>query len=503
MQNKNNFISYIKKYFPSDKHKWKSFLMTALPVMLSSMVFALNAFVDNFMSTTIQGGNQALSYANTWTEIVVGIIGLTTVVGTTLFAQYLGLNNEQKVKEVICMRILFAVGIALIFSLPTWITPTGMVQLISGFDKNMDAFILDYSSSYILIITASWILNSIWFTLSMVLREKHHGGASFISSLISLVANICLNSIFVLWLDLGINYLAISTIIANILGLTYVVVYMVTKDRYILINPLKIFNISPEILKQFFSRSLSFIFFSVSSIAITVRFTIFNVAYPTGKIGPENYNIAAATVLGISGMFFNIFWNMFDSINANVAIYVGKHLGSNKFDEAQLNAKQLQGFNLILSFVLAGLLFIITWCIPYMTFMADGYKKGLLDVLGDTPNKQQIANDAVAYYLETVKETLWPLVFYMPMFIWFITRSKIIAAGGHTNIVAITEATASVLQLGWIAIIAYGFNKISTPLSFPLAYSIFFIADIPKLITYEIMIKKVDWVKNITEFTLS
>ncbi len=398
------------------------------------------------------------------------------------------------------MRILFAVGIAIIFALPTWITPSGMVKLISGFDEDLSQSIIDKSSSYILIITASWILNAIWYTISMVLREKHHGGASFISSLISLIANIVLNSIFVIWLNLGINFLAISTIIANILGLVYCIVYMIIKDRSILINPLKIFVISSEILKQFFSRSISFIGFSISSIAITIRFTVFNVIYPTGTIGDATYKISAATVLGISGMFFNIFWTMFDSINANVAIYVGKHLGSNNFDEAQLNAKQLQGFNMIVAFVLSSLLFILTWCIPYMTFMADGYKKELVDSL--TPEQQDAA---VTFYLETIKETLWPLVFYMPMFIWFITRSKIVAAGGHTNIVAITEAICSCCQLGWIAIIGYGINGgVTNPkLSFQVAYSIFFIADIPKLAIYEIMIKKVNWVKNITEFTLS
>ncbi len=82
-------------------------------------------------------------------------VALTTVVGTTLFAQYLGQNNETKVKEVINMRILFAVGISLIFALPTWITPKGMVKLISGFDDNLSLDIINKSSSYILIITAS------------------------------------------------------------------------------------------------------------------------------------------------------------------------------------------------------------------------------------------------------------------------------------------------------------------------------------------------------------
>ncbi len=496
-----NFSKRFKSYFPDSKHKWKSFLLTALPVMLSSMIFALNAFVDNFMSTNIAGGNQALSYANTWTEIEVGIIALTTVVGTTLFAQYLGLNDARKVREVINMRIIFAVGISLVFAIPTWITPSGMVKLISGFDDNLSTDIINKSSSYILIITASWILNAIWYTISMVLREKHYGGATFISSLISLVTNIVLNSIFVIWLNLGINYLAISTIIANILGLIYCIVYMVIKDRSILINPLKIFMISKEIFKQFFTRWLSFLFFSISSIAITIRFTLYNIIYPTGTIGNKTYEISAATVLGISGMFFNIFWTMFDSINANVAIYVGKHLGSNRFEEAQLNAKQLQGFNMIVAFVLSALLFILTWCIPYMTFMADGYKKGISNSgLSEAEMKQ-----AVSFYLETIKETLWPLVFYMPVFIWFITRSKVIAAGGHTNIVAITEAICSVCQLGWIAIIGYGINGgVTDPkLPFQLAYSIAFISDIPKVIIYEIMIKKVNWVKNITQFTLS
>ncbi len=110
------------------------FTMTALPVIFSSFIFSLNTFVDNFMSINIAGGNQALSYANAWTEIQLGIIAETTIIGTALFSQYLGKKDWAKVTEVINLRIIFSVVICLIFAIPCAAASQFMVKLVSGFD---------------------------------------------------------------------------------------------------------------------------------------------------------------------------------------------------------------------------------------------------------------------------------------------------------------------------------------------------------------------------------
>ena len=490
-------LNFLKSYFPDNKIVWKKYIFTSIPVILSAMVFALNAFVDNFMSTNIEGGNQALSYANTWTELEIGIISLTTIVGASIFSQYLGKKDFKSLKEIISFRIIFSTSIAILFAIPCVIAPKEMVLLISGFDEHIIQSALSNAIIYLRLITISWVLNAIWFTLSMILREKHHGIASFVSSLISLVLNIVLNSIFVFGCHFGIDFLAYSTIVANVISLSFVIIFIFLKDHELKINVLRMFFISSHILKQFFKRFSSFILLSIGSVLITIRFVVWNIGYPTGSIDNPEFYLSAANILGISGMFFNIFWTTLESVNANVNIYVGRELGNNNFDESIKNAKQLQGFHLIIATIMGLLLFALSFAIEQMTFLAEGYKLSLINNKQITD--QTLLNNAVAAFMSNLKYTLWPLAFFMPLFIWFITRSRVISSGGHTNIVSIVECTFSAIQIGWLFLIALVFNSPSRPLSFPLAYFIFFLSDIPKLFVYEIIHWKVDWVRNITK----
>ncbi|MDE5599623.1 MAG: hypothetical protein K2I49_01685, partial [Ureaplasma sp.] len=172
---KQNFFTKIKEYFPDSKNKWKQFTITSILVILSAIIFALNSFVDNFMSTNIDSGNQALSYANTWGALITGIISLTTIVGSAIFAQFLGKGDIQKVKETINLRILFAFFITLPLCFPSWIDSKWMIRVVSGFDTNLSTSIIDSAAGYLRLITVSWIINSVLFTYAMVLREKHHG----------------------------------------------------------------------------------------------------------------------------------------------------------------------------------------------------------------------------------------------------------------------------------------------------------------------------------------
>ena len=114
------------------------------------------------MSTNIEGGNQALAYANTWTEILIGIISLTTIVGSAIFAQYFGKKDYKNVSEIINLRMLFSFFIALSFAIAAWIASKNMIIAISGFDKNINPLIISNASDYLMLITASWLINSLW-----------------------------------------------------------------------------------------------------------------------------------------------------------------------------------------------------------------------------------------------------------------------------------------------------------------------------------------------------
>ncbi|MGL6125198.1 MAG: MATE family efflux transporter [Metamycoplasmataceae bacterium] len=489
----------IRKNFPSSKQKWIIFTMTSLPIIFSAMIYSINSFIDNFMAIPIDNGIDKLSYANTWTTLVTGIIAATTVIGSSLFGQYYGAKDRVNVRYVLRLRMLIALGLTSLFAFPAFIVPEFMINLVGSF--KVDEAIVADSALYLRIIAVTWLTGAWSYTSSMIMREAGHGRATVISSVISLGMNITLNSIFVFGFKAGIWSLAVSSIISQIFLLAFNISFIFFKNKEIIINPLKLFLISKQMWKQIIRRLSSFLFLAIGSVAVSIRFIFWNANYSPGEIGDPLYFISAATILGISGAIFNIFWSTFESIGANTTIFVGRELGNGNFEQAKTNANELQGFHFIMAILMGTILFSFSFIVPSMTFLADGYKNGTIErliAIGKLPEEAEIiASAGVVEYLNQLKVTIWPLAGYMPMWIWFITRSRIIIAGGKTNIASLIDAIGGAVQTIWISILVFSIIPI-TNLSFPAAYTIFFVSDVTKLIVFEVLFHKLHWWKNLT-----
>ena len=492
----------ISSFFPATRGRWIQYTKTSVPVILAAMIFALNNFIDNFTAIKIPGGNQALSYANSWTSLVTGIIATTGLVGSALFGQYLGTEDRKKIREVVRARTVIALGIALVFAIPALIAPEFMTDLISGFDKQIPANIYASTNMYTRWISLSWLLTAWAYINAMTLRESGHGSVSLISSCISLVSNVVLNVAFIFGIAEQIEFLAYTTILSQIISITFMTTFIWLKDKRIIINPLKLFAVSGKIWKQFLKRINSFILLTVGSTAISIRFIFWNNGYPTGSIGSVDSKLSAATILGISGMFFNVFWTAFESLNANVAIFVGKELGNNNIKQAKINAKELQGFHLCIAFLMGTLLFSLSLATEQMSFLTYGYQSSLQESLasGGTLSPAQISqivNQGSAEFLANLKITLWPLAWNMPIWMWFLTKKIIIASGGLTNITSLIDTLAGIVQTTWIIIINLVIAK-NFALAFPWAYALFFVSDVIKLPVFETLYYKANWARNVT-----
>ncbi|MGL5732955.1 MAG: MATE family efflux transporter [Metamycoplasmataceae bacterium] len=499
-------LSKIRRSFPTSRKNWILFTATSLPIIFSAMIYSINGVIDNFMAIPIDNGIDKLSYANTWTSLVTGIIAATTVIGSSLFGQYYGAKDRVNIRYVLRLRILIALGISSFFAFPAFFAPEFMVNLVGSFQVE-DEKIIAESALYLRIIALTWLMGAWGYTSAMIMREAGHGRATVISSVISLSMNMILNSIFVFGFKAGIWSLAVSTIISQVFSLTFNIAFVYFKDKEIIVNPLKLFVISKQMWMQIIRRSYSFLFLIIGSLSVSIRFIFWNANYSQGTIGSNpDYFISAATILGISGAVFNIFWSTFESIGANTTIFVGRELGHGNFEKAKANANELQGFHFIMAILMGSMLLTLSFIIPYMTFLADGYESGTIKRLileGKTQEEAElIASQGVVEYLNQLKMTIWPLAGYMPMWIWFITRSRVIIAGGKTNIVSLIDTFGGIVQTIWISILVFIIIP-NTDLPFPTAYAIFFLSDVAKLIVFETLFHKLHWWKNLTLETKS
>ncbi|MGL4183618.1 MAG: MATE family efflux transporter [Metamycoplasmataceae bacterium] len=488
--------SKILRFFPKNKTKWKEYTLTTIPVIMAALIFSLNGVVDNFMSVSIEGGVVALTYANTWTNIVMGIISMTTIIGSALFGQYFGSNDKQNIRFVLRARMLFAIIISVLFAIPALIAPGQMIDISSGF--NSDPSVRYEALLYLRLISLTWIIGAWGFTSAMIMREAGNLNPALISSVVSLVSNIILNSIFIFWLKSPIWMLAVSTIISQTLLVLYNVLYVYFKNKILIINPLLIFNIDLKILKQFLKRIPSFLLLSVGAALINIRYIFWNMAYGPGSVGPVEYHLSAAAFLGIASALFNVFWSGFESISTNTTIFVARKLGKNQVQEGIENSNELVGFHLIMAIIFGSLLLMVSFIVPYMDFLAEGYRLELENLEQQTGKPIDIPS-AVQYYLENLKLTIIPLSYNMVIWAWFITRERSIASGGRTNLVSSINVFLNILQITWLIILTLVIVlNLGIKIHFTTAYLLFFLFDFIKLFVYEIAFWKIRWARDIT-----
>lgn len=500
------FTSYwrkIKLHFPENKTRWKIYIKYSFPVVISALLFSLNGFVDNFMVTHIPNGVASLSYANSWTAIVGGIVGGIAFVGYTISGQYIGAGKHNRVQHVMRIRFLLSFIFTLFFAIPTLLFPKAFVYAfaskpsLTGLSgqtlinaQNEFQITIDNSAKYLFLIVFSWIILTWTTPLSGLLNETGNGKFGLYSSVFSLAVNIALNIIFMRFLKMGVEGAAYASIVARIVGVFGDTYYVWKKCPKYLINPLTTFKISKKVWKHFLRRSYASVMIFSLTLMIIFRSKFFNVGFPQGRVGETQWAISAGMVLGLTGSIGEIFTTAFFAIGSNVTIFVGQALGKRKFELAKKNANELKGFHTILAIFFSLLLVIIVLILPFMTSIASGIGENLSEI--EKIKAQQ-------YYIKEIQLTLLVIAFMNPIWMWFVTSSKLVSSGGKTNLAATMEILSEIIVISWAAIVCLSIVP-ATGMSLSMAYFIFFLADFIKLIIYESVFLRVDWASHIDDY---
>lgn len=511
-----NLWNRFKSYFPSTKAKWKLYSKVAIPVVFSSILFAFNGFVDNFMVTEIDGGVASLNFANTWTGIIFGFLLGGGFISAVLFGQYYGKKDYAMLRKVNNARYLISIFITNIFVIAVSINPTFFITLvakdegaINGEPSSQYLAIVENGVSYLRIIAISWFLMGLTYPTSNILREAGYGAFSFYITLASLLTNIGLNLLLIP--SLGVEGAAWASAASRIVILSGNFIFIYIKDKKLLINFFKIFQVSKEVWMQFVKRLPSFVFTSLGIVFVSIRSFLWANGYGIGSLGIGEYKqywgLGAAAIMGITSAMTNIFTAAFPSAQSNVSLFVGSELGKGNFEQAKINAKELKGFHVIVSSSISLIFGIAIFFVPYFTFFSSGIENGVENAMQGGNFSQEIIDiqkvEAGKFYLKQIQFTVIWVALFNPLWMYFITSLRVVASGGKNNLVSYLEFGAGVIQILWLIIIVYAIipfvKNIDPSWEFPLFFFIFFCSDFIKLIVYDWAFFKIKWATNITE----
>ena len=311
----------------------------AVPVALQSMLQASFSIVDQIMigqlgSVSVAGVGLAGKFASIY-SVIVSAVG---VVGGIMISQYLGQKNSREVRRSFSVNLLIALGLAGVFTLLCGGFPSQIMGLYTT-----DTPMGQAASSYLRIITATFLPIAGATLLSTLLRCMEKAQLPLYASIASAVLNTALNYVLIfgkLGLPaMGANGAAIATVIYTWVNFLLMLVMLGGHG-----SVLKASGRAGKFnLRQYLSMLLPIL---VCEFLWSLGENIYAAIY--GHMGTE-----ASAAMMLINPIQSLVIGVLCGLSQAASVIIGKKLGSREYDDAYRDSWRLIRYGFIGSVILS------------------------------------------------------------------------------------------------------------------------------------------------------
>ena len=212
----------------------KAVFQMAIPTVISSLVLIIYNMADTFFVGQTHDAYQvaAVSLTNPVFVMYMAIANLLGIGASALISILLGQQQKEKAKSASSFCCYASLIFGLVAGILILIFMNPLLSLL-GSSENTWQYSKDYL--FYIAIGASFILFSNSF--GHAVRGEDAARASMIGGMIGTVANIILDPIFILTLNMGTAGAAIATVLGNILACVFYLGFFLTKKSTLSIHP--------------------------------------------------------------------------------------------------------------------------------------------------------------------------------------------------------------------------------------------------------------------------
>lgn len=368
-----------------DGQPWKHIIRFALPVLLGSLLQQLYNTVDTIIVGRFSSEEalSAVGTTGTFTFFFLAIaIGISAGNGVVI-AQHYGAGDEEGVRKNASTGILFLMILGIMSAV------LGIVLAGPAFKYFMAVpnEILTLTLQYFMIYAIGLVFQYGYNSLSSILRAVGDSSSTLYFLLISSVANVILDLLFVAVFKWGVVGAAFATVIAQLGSLIAAFVYMRAKYP-VFVFKLSEYRLDLEAVKKTINIGMPI---SLQLVIVSVGLTFIQRAVNEfGKVMTASF-----TVGNRIEQYINLPCN---ALQTTLATYTGQNIGANKLDRVKKGAKQ----TVIISFVTTIVISTVIW-----TFAGD-----IASLFG-------LSDASLAYCLEHIKTVALVnivLSMYIPLF---------------------------------------------------------------------------------------
>lgn len=305
--------------------EWKQILLFCLPLMVGNILQQLYNTVDgiivgNFVS------EQALAAVGTCAPLTMLFVALAIGMSNgsaIVVAQYFGARKYEEMRRAVSTSIIVLIGMGVVLSVVAFVTTRPL--LVYGL--NVNRLYLEYAIRYFSIYACGLVFQFAYNICSAILRALGDSKATLYFLLVSSVANIGLDMLFVIGFRWGVVGAAVATVISQALSAIVAMVYMLRKHEVLRFHAseFKFHSASAaQAMRLAIPTTLLQCVISCGNIVVQRLINSFDVIYP---------NLATGVVAGMRLESFMIIPLL--CINISVATFTGQNVGAGKIERVK------------------------------------------------------------------------------------------------------------------------------------------------------------------------
>ncbi len=342
--------------FRSDKVS-TAVLKNAIPAMIAMLMVLIYNLADTFFIG--QTHNDLLVAAvSLCTPVFLLFMAVGTIFGlggTSVISRAMGEGRTEYAKKVSSFCIWSCIGIGLIMSILFWVFMDQILTLMG-----VSIHTMEYAKSYMQIVTACGPFVLTANCCSNIIRAEGQSTVAMMGMLMGNLLNVILDPIMILWFGLGIKGAALATVIGNVIGAAYYLLYFHKGTSMLSMNP-KDFTVKDRVCRNVLligiPASLASLLMSVSQIIMNSCMTQY------GDMAVAGIGVAMKVTM-MTGM-------VCIGLGQGVQPLLGYCAGAKDWTRFQKVLKFSLLFALVLSAELTGICYLFTEQIV-QAFLTDG-----------------------------------------------------------------------------------------------------------------------------------
>lgn len=204
------------------KPVWSIIAHMSIPALVSILVMLLYNMTDMYFVAQMGDDTQVAAVSLVMPVFTV-LMAISTMLGNgtcTLIAQALGSGDEKRARSCSSLCVWGCVGFGGIFMALCFLFCGPLLGFLGA---NEDMW--DYARLYLLVLAAGAPVILLNHSLGSIFRGEGAARQGMYGGLVSTVTNIVLDPIFISVLDLGVGGAAVATVLGNLAGMVYFLLY--------------------------------------------------------------------------------------------------------------------------------------------------------------------------------------------------------------------------------------------------------------------------------------